>query len=167
MMTVFRTIAARAASLLVLAAVLLMGSAAAASPAGADVAPPSVRAQTVVPQPQPAPLGVGRPDGADATISVDLGPNDDGQIPSQSIVIILLLSLLAVAPALIIMLTSFTRIVVVLSLVRNAIGVQTVPPNQVIVGLALFLSLFVMAPTLSQVYDHSLQPLLRGRDRDR
>lgn len=95
-----------------------------------------------------------------ASINLELGPTEDGQVPSQSIVIILLLTLLGVAPALLIMLTSFTRIVVVLSLARNAIGVQTVPPNQVIVGLALFLSLFVMAPTLSDMNEKALQPLL-------
>lgn len=116
----------------------------------AQIAPPE--------QPQPGQ----EDDGGDATITLDLGPTEDGQVPSQSVVIILLLSLLAVAPALIIMLTSFTRIVVVLSLVRNAIGVQTVPPNQVIVGLALFLSLFVMAPTLSEINEDALQPLLAG-----
>ncbi|HVM21667.1 MAG TPA: flagellar type III secretion system pore protein FliP, partial [Egibacteraceae bacterium] len=60
------------------------------------------------------------------------------------------------------MLTSFTRIVIVLSLTRNALGLQGVPPNQVLVGLALFLSLFVMGPTLSQINDEALQPMLAG-----
>jgi flagellar biosynthetic protein FliP len=60
------------------------------------------------------------------------------------------------------MMTSFTRMIVVLSLVRNAVGLQTIPPNQVITGLALFLSLFVMAPTLKQVNDQALQPYLHG-----
>ena len=137
-------------------AVLLAVGCLTATPAAAQVAPPTT-------QPLPPPVeDIEEPDGGDATISLDLGPTEDGQVPSQSVVIILLLSLLSVAPALVIMLTSFTRIVVVLSLVRNAIGVQTVPPNQVIVGLALFLSLFVMAPTLEEMNDKALQPLLAG-----
>ncbi len=61
------------------------------------------------------------------------------------------------------MLSSFTRIVIVLSMTRNALGLQGVPPNQVIVGLALFLSLFVMGPTLEQVNENSLQPYLDGQ----
>ena len=60
------------------------------------------------------------------------------------------------------MMTSFTRIVIVLSLTRNALGLQSIPPNQVIVGLSLFLSLFVMAPTLNEVNDVGLQPLMKG-----
>jgi len=60
------------------------------------------------------------------------------------------------------MVTSFTRIVIVLSLTRNALGLQSIPPNQVVVGLSLFLSLFVMAPTLTKVNDVGLQPLLKG-----
>ena len=153
-----------ASSALLLALVLgaLVLPTATATPAAASVRAP---AQIDPPQPPipPVPGAEEVQDGeGDATITLDLGPTDDGEVPSQSVVIILLLSLLAVAPALIIMLTSFTRIVVVLSLVRNAIGVQTVPPNQVIVGLALFLSLFVMAPTLTEINDDALQPLLAG-----
>jgi flagellar biosynthetic protein FliP len=60
------------------------------------------------------------------------------------------------------MVTSFTRIVIVLSLTRNALGLQSIPPNQVVVGLSLFLSLFVMAPTLTKINDVGLQPLLKG-----
>ena len=95
-----------------------------------------------------------------ATISLDVG-GEEGK-PSQSLLIIILLTLLAVAPALMIMLTSFTRIVIVLSLTRNALGLQGVPPNQVLVGLALFLSLFVMGPTLSKINEEALQPMLKG-----
>ena len=98
-------------------------------------------------------------DNAKASISLDLGGMAK---PSQSIVLILLISVLAVAPALLMMMTSFTRIIIVLSLTRNAMGVQTIPPNQVLVGLALFLSLFVMAPTLSEMNKVGLQPYLNG-----
>ena len=83
--------------------------------------------------------------------------------PNQSVIIILLLTVLAIAPALMVMLTSFTRIVIVLSLTRNALGLTSIPPNQVVIGLALFLSLFVMAPTLTQDQRHALQPLLKGK----
>ncbi len=83
--------------------------------------------------------------------------------PSQSLLIILALTVLSLAPALLILTTSFTKIVVVLSLTRNALGLQSVPPNQVLVGLALFLSLFIMAPVLSQVNDAGVQPYLKGQ----
>jgi flagellar biosynthetic protein FliP len=102
----------------------------------------------------------------DATINVDFGAlsgTEKNKKPGQSIVIILLLTLLAIAPALLMMLTSFTRIVIVLSLTRNALGLPSIPPNQVVIGLALFLSLFVMAPTLSEINDVALQPLLAGK----
>lgn len=97
-----------------------------------------------------------------AQVNLDLGGTGTGSVPSQSVVIILLLTLLSVAPALLIMLTSFTRVVVVLSLTRNALGLQSIPPNQVVVGLALFLSLFLMAPTLSDMNKNALQPYLKG-----
>jgi flagellar biosynthesis protein FliP len=100
-----------------------------------------------------------------ATFSIDLGGvgADGKQKPGQSVVIILLLTLLAVAPALLVMLTSFTRIVIVLSITRNAIGLTTIPPNQVVVGLSLFLSLFIMFPTVSAMNKTALQPLLNGK----
>jgi flagellar biosynthesis protein FliP len=141
--------------------VLTLSTAAVAQPAPPDVTP-------VAPQPsidRPEVDGViGQPD-SDATISIDLGGNTDGKKgkPSQSLLIIILLTLLAVAPALLIMLTSFTRIVIVLSLTRNALGLQGVPPNQVLVGLALFLSMFIMGPTLTKVNEEALQPLLKGK----
>jgi flagellar biosynthetic protein FliP len=98
---------------------------------------------------------------ASSSVSVNLG----GQLskPSESIVIIIALTLLGVAPALLIMLTSFTRIAVVLGLTRNALGLQGIPPNQVIAGLALFLSLFIMAPTISKVNSDAVQPYLHGK----
>jgi flagellar biosynthesis protein FliP len=95
-----------------------------------------------------------------ATVTIDIG---DPHKPSQSIQIILLLTLLSVAPALLIMLTSFSRIVIVLGITRNALGLQAIPPNQVLVGLSLFLTLFVMAPTLSSINHDALQPLLHGK----
>ena len=74
--------------------------------------------------------------------------------------IIFLLTILTLAPAILIMLTSFTRIVVVLSFLRMAIGTQQIPPTQLIVGLSLFLTLFVMGPTFEQIYEEALTPYL-------
>jgi flagellar biosynthetic protein FliP len=93
------------------------------------------------------------------SVKLDL---DAGDEPSKAIVAILLLTVLSLAPALLLLTTSFTRIVIVLSLTRNALGVQAIPPNQVIVGLALFLSLFIMGPTLEKVNEQGIQPLMKG-----
>lgn len=97
----------------------------------------------------------------DDDITIDIGAGENN--PSQSVLLIVGLSLLSVAPSIVVMLTSFTRIAVVLSLTRNALGLQGVPPNQVIVGLSLFLSLFVMAPTIEALNEDALQPYLDGR----
>ena len=70
--------------------------------------------------------------------------------------------MLSVAPSLLLMVTSFTKIFVVLSLTRNALGLTTVPPNQVLAGLSLFLSLFIMGPVLTQVNKLGIQPYLKG-----
>jgi flagellar biosynthetic protein FliP len=93
----------------------------------------------------------------------DLAGSSGKKKPNQSLLVILVLSVLAVAPSLLILLTGFTRIIVVLSLARNAIGLPSIPPNQVLAGLALFLSLFVMSPTLSEVYHEAFQPLMDGK----
>ena len=95
------------------------------------------------------------------TVSVKVDPV--GGKPSQTISIILLLTVLSVAPALLVLTTSFTKIIVVLSLTRNALGTPTIPPNQVLAGLALFLSLFIMSPVLSQMNDKGVQPYLQGK----
>jgi flagellar biosynthesis protein FliP len=97
---------------------------------------------------------------AGPTVSVNLDGLTDK--PSSSLVTIIALTLLSVAPAILLTCTSFTKIVVVLSLTRNALGLQQSPPNQVLAGLALFLSLFIMAPVLSQVNDAGVQPYLHG-----
>ena len=74
----------------------------------------------------------------------------------------MLITVLGVAPAILLLCTSFTKIIVVLSLTRSAIGTQSIPPNQVLVGLALFLSLFVMGPTLDPMQSDGLKPYLDG-----
>jgi flagellar biosynthesis protein FliP len=107
----------------------------------------------------PGPVAPTAPAGP--TVKVDLN-GVTGSKPSTSITVILGITLLSVAPALLLMMTSFTKIVVVLSLSRNALGLQGVPPNQVLVGLALFLSLFVMSPVLSKVNSDGVQPYLKG-----
>jgi flagellar biosynthesis protein FliP len=95
-------------------------------------------------------------------VNIDFGDLGSGQKPTQSVVIILALTVLSVGPSLLVMLTSFTRIVIVLSITRNALGLPTIPPNQVMVGLALFLSLFIMSPTLDAMNSKALQPFLKG-----
>lgn len=101
-------------------------------------------------------------DASGINIQIDLGGNGEAAVPSQSVVLIILLTLMAVAPSLLIMMTSFTRIVIVFSMLRSALGVQTTPPNQVIVGLSIFLMLFVMSPVFTQANDTALQPYLAG-----
>jgi flagellar biosynthetic protein FliP len=83
--------------------------------------------------------------------------------PTTSILVLLAATILSVAPALLILLTGFVRIAIVLGLTRQALGLTTTPPNQVIVGLALFISLFLMEPTLTQINHLALQPYLHGR----
>jgi flagellar biosynthesis protein FliP len=82
---------------------------------------------------------------------------------SLSLQILLLMSLLTVLPSLILMMTSFTRIIIVLALLRQALGLQQTPPNQVLVGLALFLSLFVMRPAIDQINQIAYQPYGAGQ----
>ena len=97
---------------------------------------------------------------ASSQITVTLGKTLSK--PSDSILVILALALLTLAPSLLIMLTGFVRVVIVLGLTRQALGLQTTPPNQVLVGVALFVSLFLMAPTLSIMNHVALQPYLHG-----
>jgi flagellar biosynthetic protein FliP len=113
------------------------------------------------PQTPASPAGTTSGTSSGGTVSVNLG----GSLgkPSESITIIIGLTLLAVAPSLLILLTSFTRIVIVLSLTRQAMGLQNVPPNQLLAGLALFLSLFIMSPVISQVNSQAVQPYLAGK----
>ncbi|MFF2908570.1 flagellar type III secretion system pore protein FliP [Paenibacillus sp. NPDC057934] len=95
-------------------------------------------------------------------INVQIGSNDSSSGGTSSISILLLITVLSVAPAFVILMTSFTRIVIVLGFVRTSLGTQSMPPNQVLVGLALFLTLFVMAPTFSTINETALQPYMKG-----
>lgn len=88
--------------------------------------------------------------------------NDSGQI-SGTIRILLVLTVISLAPSLIIMLTSFTRIIIVLHFLRQAVGTQTAPPNQVLVGLALFLTVFIMSPVFKDINDNAIKPFDEGK----
>ncbi len=89
--------------------------------------------------------------------------DSDGQAPlTLSLQLLLVMGLLTILPALILMMTSFTRIIIVLAILRQALGLQQSPPNQVLVGLSLFLSLFVMAPTLTAVNQSAIEPYAAG-----
>ncbi len=157
------TSALRRALLLLLAVPLALAVLLAApSPASAGPAPRPAAAQeltgtTVLAVAAPVPPVPGVDTGS---LTVDLDGGKDA--PNRAIVVVLLLTVMSIAPALLILCTSFTRIIIVLSLTRNALGVQAIPPNQVIVGLSLFLSLFIMGPTLSQMNETALQPFLKG-----
>ncbi len=94
-------------------------------------------------------------------ISVNFG--DDATLTQRAVQLIGLITVLALAPSILIMVTSFTRIVVVLSLLRTALGLQSAPPNSVMVSLALFLTFFIMQPTLQAAYDQGVAPLLAGQ----
>lgn len=91
------------------------------------------------------------------------GTNAGGPGLSLSLQLLLVMGLLTILPSLILMMTSFTRILVVLAILRQALGLQQSPPNQVLIGLALFLSLFVMAPTLERVNAQAVAPYAAGR----
>ena len=105
--------------------------------------------------PIPAPPG-----GLDRALNTISG---DGRPLSLSLQILVLMSLLTVLPSLVLMMTSFTRIIIVLSILRQALGLQQTPPNQVLVGLALFLSIFVMKPSIDQIHQSAYTPYGAGQ----
>ena len=87
--------------------------------------------------------------------------NDEAGVASE-VRALLLLTIIAVSPSLLIMLTSYTRIIIVLHFLRTAIGTQTAPPNQILIGLALFLTFFIMWPTFQQINENAIKPLDNG-----
>jgi flagellar biosynthetic protein FliP len=138
-----------------LALVLLPGAAASAAPAAPPA--PAVAELPAAPGPTP-PVKPSAP-----SIKVDIGgTNPDGSKPASSLVIVLGLTLLSVAPALLLLCTSFTKVFMVLGITRNALGMTSMPPNQVLAGLALFITLFIMSPVLSEVNKEGVQPYLKG-----
>jgi flagellar biosynthesis protein FliP len=106
-----------------------------------------------------AAVGLASGPAAAQSLSVDLGQG--GTVTGQLVRLVLLITVLSLAPSILIMVTSFTRIVVVLAFLRSALGLQQTPPNAVLISLALFLTAFVMAPTLEQAYRDGLAPLLK------
>ena len=124
-----------------LALALLAGPASAAPTAPAE---PTAPVSPVVP--------------GDGNVDISIG---DGT-PSTSITLILAITVLSVAPSVLLLATSFTKIIVVLGLTRNALGLPTSPPNQVLTGIALFLTLFVMGPVFSDINDVAVQPYMDG-----
>ena len=143
-----RTLRLAALTALVAVVFLLL----AAGPAAAQVPEPAP------PTPPTEPEAPALDEVTGVTVTVDGA--EDGL--SRTVTMVLLLTVAAMAPIILLLMTTFTRFVVVLSLVRNGLGLQTVPPAQVLIGLALFLSMFAMGPTLSMVNEVAVQPLLAG-----
>ncbi len=132
-----------------------------AAGAGSDpgfVLPPGVAPEQTPPPVVTVPAVDPVPDVPDVGISIN---SQSGGL-TTTVTIILLLTIGAVAPSIVLLTTSFTRFVIVLGLTRNALGTQQVPPTQVLTGLALFLTFFVMAPILTEVNDVAIQPMLAG-----
>ena len=96
-------------------------------------------------------------------ISLNIGGNAAQGKAATVVQLLLILTVLSLAPAILMMVTSFTRIVIVLSLVRNALGTQQMPSNQIVIGLALFLTFFIMAPVWQQVNEEALKPYYEDR----
>jgi len=146
-----------------LALILLAAVAVFAVPAAASATSVESGISTVAPMPDvPGPTGPQGPSGtgSDTSVTVDLSGLTDK--PSTSVTVIIAMTLLSLLPAILLTCTSFTKILVVLGLTRNALGLQQTPPNQVLAGLALFLSLFIMGPVLGSINDDGVQPYLKG-----
>lgn len=144
--------ARRAGLILAFAAVLFALLVGFARPAAAAPAPPQTPAAPAAPAVvQPAP-----------GLQINLAPAAGTSPTSQPLTILLLLTVVSLGPAMLILLTSFTRIVIVLGLTRNAMNLNGVPPNQVLIGLSLFLTLFVMGPVFSKANSEAVQPFLKG-----
>ncbi|MGH7117405.1 MAG: flagellar type III secretion system pore protein FliP [Acetobacteraceae bacterium] len=97
------------------------------------------------------------------SVSINLGGADGPGVTGRLVQLTALITVLALAPSLLVMVTAFTRIIIVLSLLRSALGLQTTPPNMVLIGLALFLTFFVMQPVLHAAWVSGLLPLEQGR----
>ena len=97
------------------------------------------------------------------SVNIDLGAAGQAGVTGRLVQLTALITLLSLAPSLLVMVTAFTRIVIVLALLRGAIGAQGTPPNMVLIGLALFLTFFVMQPVLDQAYTAGLLPMSDGR----
>lgn len=94
------------------------------------------------------------------TLDLGEGSGEGGSATARMIQIILLITVLSIAPGILMMVTSFTRIIVVLSFLRSAMGIQQTPPNQVLISLAMFLTFFIMAPTFEKAYYDGVLPMI-------
>ncbi|MBU1701711.1 MAG: flagellar type III secretion system pore protein FliP [Candidatus Eisenbacteria bacterium] len=99
---------------------------------------------------------------AGPSLTVSMGEEEGSERVASTIQIVFLLTLLSMAPALILMVTSFTRIIIVLGFLRQAMSTQQMPPNPVLIGLALFLTFFVMSPVWTQIHQEAVRPYLNG-----
>lgn len=100
---------------------------------------------------------------AAAAQSLSLNMGDGGSSTARVVQLIILITVLSLAPSILIMVTSFMRIMIVLSFVRTAIGTQNTPPNQVLVALAMFLTLFIMTPTFQKSYEEGIKPMIEQK----
>ncbi len=116
-------------------------------------APSSTEAATENSGDGSSPLSIG------VTLDTD---NDEGSL-AGTLQMLIVLTVISLAPSILVMMTSFTRIIVVLHFVRTALGTQSTPPNNVLIGLSLFLTMFIMSPTLTQVFDNGITPLAEGK----
>lgn len=98
--------------------------------------------------------------GVSASVTFELGDAVSPDGMSDSVNILLFLTVIALAPSILVLMTGFTRILIVLSFVRNALGLQQTPPNQVLIGLSLFLTVFLMSPVFVRINDEALQPFI-------
>lgn len=96
------------------------------------------------------------------SFNLDLG-QEGGESTARIVQLVALITILSLAPSILVMMTSFVRIIIVLSFLRTAMGTQQTPPNQVLVSLALFLTAFIMMPTFQQAYDNGIEPLIAGQ----
>jgi len=96
------------------------------------------------------------------SVQLDIGASDAPEDVATTIQVIVALTILSLAPAILILTTCFTRLLIVFGFLRQALGTHQMPPNQVLIGLALFLTLFIMRPILTEIHDHALQPYLDG-----
>jgi len=102
-------------------------------------------------------------EGAFPTLQIGVAPGKDPASLSLSLQIVLLLTVLSLAPAIMVMMTSFTRLIVVFSFLKHALGLQQMPPNQVLVGLALFLTFFIMGPVWQEIQQQAVKPYMEQR----
>ncbi|RZU50471.1 flagellar biosynthetic protein FliP [Krasilnikovia cinnamomea] len=134
------------------------------APAPAPAVPAPARHAPMVPVAYRAPVAPTTPAAPippSGAVNVNVNVNGENR-PANSLVILLGITLLWVLPALLLVCTPFTKVFMVLGIARNALGLTSMPPNQVLAGLALFISLFIMGPTLAQMNEQGLQPYLNG-----